>query len=336
MRPPAHWAISWSPKRSWSPAGARGLDLPEDTECRRGGHGGGASLLTGLLPEAEAAYAAAASAGSNRNGEARVAAGATSSVLPVSALRFPDPPLVDALVLLRPWTESDLPANLMKFTDPVVQHHSWPRTSPYGEADAAEFLAPQDQARLLGEELNFALADPLQPSHVHGGGSIYDINLERGRAAVGYWLAPEARGRGLATHATLLMAEWAFDDLGVQRLELHCGPENTASQRVAVRCGFTREGLLRSHAPFKDRRHRHVQPPSRRASARLTDGSRASAPSPTGPRDRGVRFRRSATGRGSLVQRRGAGPRRLRFVRAARRYRAVWWLLPPGAEVCRR
>ena len=60
-----------------------------------------------------------------------------------------------------------------------------------------------------------------------------------------------ARGRGIATHATRLMAGWAFDTLGVTRLELTCGPDNVASQRVAQRCGFVREGVLRAHLPFK-------------------------------------------------------------------------------------
>jgi RimJ/RimL family protein N-acetyltransferase len=47
------------------------------------------------------------------------------------------------------------------------------------------------------------------------------------------------------------MAGWAFDTLGLARLELTCGPDNEASQSVAVRCGFVREGVLRSHTPFK-------------------------------------------------------------------------------------
>jgi RimJ/RimL family protein N-acetyltransferase len=59
------------------------------------------------------------------------------------------------------------------------------------------------------------------------------------------------RGHGAATRAVRLLARWAFDDLGIARLELTCGPDNTASQRVAERCGFTREGVLRSHMPFK-------------------------------------------------------------------------------------
>jgi RimJ/RimL family protein N-acetyltransferase len=47
------------------------------------------------------------------------------------------------------------------------------------------------------------------------------------------------------------MAGWAFAALGVARLELTCGPDNAASQRVALRCGFVREGVLRSHMQFK-------------------------------------------------------------------------------------
>jgi RimJ/RimL family protein N-acetyltransferase len=47
------------------------------------------------------------------------------------------------------------------------------------------------------------------------------------------------------------MARWAFSTLSIARLELTCGPDNGPSQRVAERCGFTREGVLRSHIPFK-------------------------------------------------------------------------------------
>jgi RimJ/RimL family protein N-acetyltransferase len=48
-----------------------------------------------------------------------------------------------------------------------------------------------------------------------------------------------------------LIARWAFDALGIARLELTCGPDNEVSQRVALRCGFVREGVMRSHLPFK-------------------------------------------------------------------------------------
>jgi GNAT superfamily N-acetyltransferase len=69
---------------------------------------------------------------------------------------------------------------------------------------------------------------------------------------------PAARGRGVATHAVRLIGRWAFEDLELARLELTCAPDNHASQQVAARCGFTREGLLRSHVPFNGGRRDSV------------------------------------------------------------------------------
>ena len=164
-----------------------------------------------------------------------------------AALNFPNEPLADDLVLLRPWIEDDVSANIMAFADPTVQRFSWPRTTPYTEAEARSFFADQLQARLRGEELNFALVEPTAPDFAFGGASLYGVDLEEQCAAVGFWLRPEARGRGIATHAIRLLAGWAFDGLDIARLELSCSPNNAASQRVAKRCGFVEEGLLRSN-----------------------------------------------------------------------------------------
>ena len=67
------------------------------------------------------------------------------------------------------------------------------------------------------------------------------------KAEIGYWMAPEARRRGLGARATRLLAEWAVTRLGLERLELLANPENEGSQRLAERAGFTREGTLRKY-----------------------------------------------------------------------------------------
>ncbi len=67
--------------------------------------------------------------------------------------------------------------------------------------------------------------------------------------SVGYWLAPEARGRGVATRALRLAVAWAFAERGVELLELLAEPENEPSCRVAERGGFRREGVLRRYLP---------------------------------------------------------------------------------------
>ena len=56
-----------------------------------------------------------------------------------------------------------------------------------------------------------------------------------------------ARQRGIASTALRLLSRWAFEHLAVARLELWVEPWNTASQRVAERAGFQREGVLHSY-----------------------------------------------------------------------------------------
>jgi RimJ/RimL family protein N-acetyltransferase len=77
---------------------------------------------------------------------------------------------------------------------------------------------------------------------------------DQGRVELGYWVLPEGRGRGRATRAVRLVARWALSQPGVARLQLSTSPENTASQLVAERCGFQREGLLRSYHEVSGRR----------------------------------------------------------------------------------
>ena len=72
-----------------------------------------------------------------------------------------------------------------------------------------------------------------------------EIDRETRTAELGYVVSPAARGRGVATEALRLLTGWAFE-LGMFRLELLISAENVGSQKVAKRCGYTREGVLRS------------------------------------------------------------------------------------------
>ena len=158
------------------------------------------------------------------------------------------------LVALRPWRGDDVPDRLMAFADPLVQRFSWAGVAPYSAVDARAYFAAQERGRVCGGEISFALVAPDDDTAVLGGASLYGIDRGERRATVGYWLIESARGRGLASRAVRLLAAWAFSELGTARLELTCAPENAASQAVAERCGFTREGILRSHMVFKGAR----------------------------------------------------------------------------------
>nr|WP_238345130.1 GNAT family N-acetyltransferase [Actinopolymorpha cephalotaxi] len=116
---------------------------------------------------------------------------------------------------------------------------------PYSESDARTFIdrAAEDWAQ--GRAALFVIAQATSGESL-GAVALHPSPRDSEVAEVGYWLRREARGRGAATIAVRLVAGWAFGHLGIKRLGLQTHPENSASQRVAHRAGFTREGLLRA------------------------------------------------------------------------------------------
>src|SRR5882757_907028 len=69
---------------------------------------------------------------------------------------------------------------------------------------------------------------------------------DNGRASIGYWVRPSARGQGVATSALRTVSRWALSLPNLPRIELYVEPWNKQSWTAAERAGFQREGLLRS------------------------------------------------------------------------------------------
>lgn len=67
-------------------------------------------------------------------------------------------------------------------------------------------------------------------------------------AQLGYWIRSDLAGQGLMKEAAKAVVDFAFEDLGLHRLELHASPHNVASVKVAESLGFRREGLARENA----------------------------------------------------------------------------------------
>lgn len=66
-------------------------------------------------------------------------------------------------------------------------------------------------------------------------------------ASVSYWLGECFTGRGLATDALKLLSRFAFNRLGLNRLEISASVTNAKSAAVATRAGFTPEGTCREY-----------------------------------------------------------------------------------------
>jgi RimJ/RimL family protein N-acetyltransferase len=146
-------------------------------------------------------------------------------------------------VVLRPLEARDLDAVVAACSDPLVRRYTrlpW----PYGAEDGRRFIDGAEGRRLRGESLELAIAEA-------GGGRLLGaigviVNPHDPlRGEVGYWVAPAARGAGVARRALWLLSRWLVRSAGFARLDLQAAVTNAASVRVAEHCGFVREGTLR-------------------------------------------------------------------------------------------
>lgn len=156
--------------------------------------------------------------------------------------------LRDGDLVLRPWTEEDVPELVVACNDGEITRWIPVIPSPYTERDALAFVRGEVQPDV--DHFAMTLAGALVGSIGIG------VNSEKYRGRIGYWVAATARGQGICTRALRVLARWALEELDLQRLELITDPDNVASQRVAENAGFRREGVLRAHLRHPDGRIR--------------------------------------------------------------------------------
>ncbi len=170
----------------------------------------------------------------------------------MTRLPFPDLPLADDVILLRPWERDDAARACEATQDPIIPRHTHVPEHQTPD-DLRRFIDAREPQRLAGAELALVIADATDDAFM-GSVSLLRFYWPDRRAEIGYYLAPWARGRGVMTRAVGLLSRWALRDLGLARLAVVADVDNPASQRVAQRCGFTREGVLRSFEERKGRR----------------------------------------------------------------------------------
>lgn len=83
---------------------------------------------------------------------------------------------------------------------------------------------------------------------------LHSLDTENRRGEVGFWIQANARGRGVGSAALRLMLDWAFDALGLERIEMTALPENESVRHIAAKFGFTFEGRLRQRNYERGRR----------------------------------------------------------------------------------
>jgi RimJ/RimL family protein N-acetyltransferase len=146
--------------------------------------------------------------------------------------------------------ESHLAAVASIVADPeILRFTRVPEPTP--EDFPQEWLALYEAGRRDGTREAFAAVDG--DGRLLGLALAFGIDRTEGELELGYMVAPAERGRGVGTAILRALTDWAFAEAGAQRIRLIIDTVNEPSLKVAERCGYVREGVLRS-LYFKDGR----------------------------------------------------------------------------------
>jgi len=160
------------------------------------------------------------------------------------------PSLTMAALTLREWRndDDDIATVMLASTDSAVNRYSPSISKVSSVADARAWLG----ARTEPDRIDWAIE---VENRTVGRLGLAWIRDETSEAEIGYWLLPHARGRGTLTSAVRLMTRWAFGSGGFGRLEIRHLLDNSASCKVAERCGFLVEGVQRGALEERGQRH---------------------------------------------------------------------------------
>lgn len=161
----------------------------------------------------------------------------------------PKPRLADGGVALRPFRVSDAAAVASACRDPDLLRFTFMKDG-LTEGEAGAWIEAGNERWPMGHP-RFAIVDA-HDDHLLGQVGLH-FNPRHVSAEAHYWVVAPERGRGVASRALNLLVDWGFSE-GIERIFLVVHPENNASNRLAARLGFTREGVLRSYEPIKGAR----------------------------------------------------------------------------------
>ncbi|BEU02278.1 acetyltransferase [Agarivorans sp. OAG1] len=150
-------------------------------------------------------------------------------------------------VLIRPYLPSDAVAHAEAVRETAISGCRWLdwMEEDYPEEESRSWLALSQAA--IAKNIAFDMGIfASQGGEFLGAIAINRIEWNYRAANLGYWIKDSASGKGIATEAVRLMADYAFNALQLNRLELVIAEENFASRRVAEKAGAQFECLARA------------------------------------------------------------------------------------------
>jgi RimJ/RimL family protein N-acetyltransferase len=169
----------------------------------------------------------------------------------------------DGLIALRPWCRDDARFLADASADPQIRRYNGvhdrlgqpapPLTMLEAEAAIDQFELSWRALAETGSPSGVAFAITDARSHELVGCCGVDDWTQEDVAQFGYWIAADARGRGYATRAVILLTRWLFE-LGAARVFVTIVAGNEASVAVVRRAGLLYEGTMRAHSVWQGER----------------------------------------------------------------------------------
>jgi N-acetyltransferase len=154
--------------------------------------------------------------------------------------------LENDVVLLRPLLENDF-ENLLPFAINEPDIWKFSLVSVSGEEGLKNYIITAIEAREKGMEYPFIVFDKRTQQYA-GSTRFYDIQLINQSMQLGYtWYGGNFQGTGLNKNCKLLLLQFAFEELGMERIEFRAANENERSKAAMRSIGCIEEGVLRSH-----------------------------------------------------------------------------------------
>lgn len=160
--------------------------------------------------------------------------------------------LEDDFVLLRSLQESDV-ENLLEISLNEAETWRYSLVGADGKENLINYIQSAVKAREAKKEFPFIVFDKKSQKYA-GSTRFYDINLDFKTLQLGYtWYGSAFRGTGLNKHCKFLLLQFAFENLGLERVEFRADNNNERSIAAMKSIGCKVEGVLRSHMPTSDK-----------------------------------------------------------------------------------
>ncbi|MBK7444120.1 MAG: GNAT family protein [Chitinophagales bacterium] len=161
---------------------------------------------------------------------------------------FSNPPVLESeMVIMRPLTEADY-IHLLPFAINEPELWTYSLLSAAGEDGLKKYLAVAMEAKAQEKEFPFIVYNKKLQQYA-GSTRYYDIQLNMHNLQLGYtWYGKTHQGTGINTHCKYLLLQYAFEHLGIERVEFRADSNNAKSIHAMKKIGCVEEGILRSNS----------------------------------------------------------------------------------------